>query len=144
MQIKGNAAVKKNGFTLVELLIAVAIVGILAAIAIPSYSAYTRRANRTDATRTLTFDTQALERCYSQNFSYVACPTALVGATLSPRGYYTITIAATATTYSVTAVPVAPPQTADTSCTQFSIDNTGTQTATDGMSNTTQTCWGST
>ena len=136
---------KKSGFTLVELLIAVAIVGILAAIAIPSYSAYTRRANRTDATRTLTYDTQALERCYSQNFTYAGCATAPVGATASPRGYYTITIAVPSTSrYSVTAVPVAPPQTADTSCTQFSIDNTGKQTATDGMSNTTQTCWGST
>ena len=37
---------KKNGFSLVELMVAVGIVGILAAIAIPSYSAYVKRANR--------------------------------------------------------------------------------------------------
>ncbi len=136
---------KRSGFTFVELLIAIAIVGILAAIAIPSYSAYTRRANRTDATRTMTFDSQALERCYSQAFTYVNCATAMVGAKPSPQGYYTITIAVpSASSYSVTAVPLAPPQTIDTDCTQFSIDSTGKQSATGSGSTPTQTCWGST
>ena len=136
---------KKNGFSLVELMIAVAIVGILAAIAIPSYSAYVRRANRTDATRTMTFDTQALERCYSQAFTYVGCATAPVGAKPSPQGYYTITIAVpSASSYSVTALPLAPPQTNDTDCTQFSIDSSGKQSATGAGSTPTQTCWGST
>lgn len=136
---------KRSGFTLVELMIAVAIVGTLAAIAIPSYSAYTRRANRTDATRTLTFDSQALERCYSQAFTYVGCATAPVGATASPQGYYTITIAVpSASTYTVNAVPLAAPQTSDAECTQFSIDNSGKQSATGSGSTPTQTCWGST
>jgi type IV pilus assembly protein PilE len=53
----------KNGFSLIELMMAVAIVGILAAIAVPSYTAFVRQSNRTDAVRALTLDAQALERC---------------------------------------------------------------------------------
>jgi type IV pilus assembly protein PilE len=138
---------KKNGFSLIELMIAVGIVGILAAIAIPSYSAYVKRANRTDATRALTFTAQALERCYSQNFTYAVatCPAAAVSPTTSPQGYYSITITVTAgppQTYSLTAVPVLSPQTGDTTCTSFTVDNTGLQSAT--PAGNTQTCWGST
>ena len=136
---------RSRGFTLIELVIAMGIVGILSAIAIPSYSAYTKRANRTDATRNMTLDVQALERCYSQNFTYVNCATAPVGAAVSPQGYYTITIAVpSASTYTITAVPRANPQLGDTTCTQFAVDNSGAQSATDGVGNTTQTCWGST
>src|SRR5271166_3970909 len=83
----------KNGYTLTELLIAMAIVAILAAIAIPAYSSYTRTANRTDATKTMSFDAQALERCYSQTFSYAGCAAAPAGSTSSPQGFYTVTIA---------------------------------------------------
>jgi len=54
----------KNGFTLVELMITVAIVAILAMIAVPAYTQYVMRANRTDAVKTLTLDAQSLERCY--------------------------------------------------------------------------------
>jgi type IV pilus assembly protein PilE len=91
---------KKNGFSLIELMIAVGIVGILAAIAIPSYSAYVKRANRSDATRSLSVTAQALERCYSQNFTYsntlpYVCA-ANAGVVSSSQGYYTVTINVTA------------------------------------------------
>jgi len=132
---------KKNGFTLVELMIAVAIVGILAAIAIPSYSAYVRRANRSDATRTMSFLSQALERCYSQNFRYDTCPQAVAGTQPSAQGYYNVTLITTQTTFSIAAVPLINPQLADTQCTSFTVDQTGAQAMT-GTADI-KTCWGS-
>ena len=135
---------KNKGFSMMELMISVAIVGILAAIAIPSYSAYTRRANRTDATRTISLYAQALERCYSQVFTYVGCAAAPAGPIASPQGYYSLTTVAAAATYTVTAVPIASPQLEDSSCVQFSADQTGKQAAQNGSgTDTTQTCWGS-
>ena len=134
---------RNKGFTLVELMITVAIVGILAAIAIPSYNAYTRRANRTDATRTISYDAQALERCYSQQFNYLACPGVPTAVQNSPQGYYSITIAPAAATFTITAVPIAAPQTGDSSCAQFSVDQTGKQAALNsGGTDSTKSCWG--
>ena len=134
---------KKNGFSLIELVVAMGIVGILAAIAIPAYTSYTKTANRTDATRTLTSDAQALERCYSQAFTYVGCSAAAPRASTSAQGYYTITLPCP---------PPAPsrsrrlrsnrrrPQTP--TCTSFTVNNTGTQSTTPAGNS--QTCWGST
>src|SRR5579862_7138838 len=119
---------KKNGFSLIELVVAMGIVGILAAIAIPAYTSYTKTANRTYATRAMTFDAQALERCYSQNFTYVGCTPAASGT--SPQGYYTITVAPTANSYTITATPLKAPQTSDSTCTSFTVNNAGTQSAT--------------
>ncbi len=131
---------KKNGFSLIELVVAIGIVGILAAIAIPAYTSYTKTANRTDATRTMTYDAQALERCYSQSFTYVGCASAVSGP--SAQGYYTVTIAPTANSFTITAVPLKAPQTQDSACTSFTVNNAGTQSATGTASS--QTCWGST
>jgi type IV pilus assembly protein PilE len=140
---------KKNGFTLVELMITVAVVAILAMIAIPNYTQYTLRGNRTDATKTLQLDAQALERCYSQTFNYTPCAGAVLGTGPSVEGKYSVTIAvpdtvtpgAPAASYYITAVP-AGSQVADTACTSFTLNTAGTQGAT-GTS-TSGICWGST
>ena len=62
-----------KGFTLVELMVTVAVVAILASIALPAYTSFTRQANRTDATKTMQLAAQSLERCYSQRFTYLNC-----------------------------------------------------------------------
>jgi type IV pilus assembly protein PilE len=139
-----------RGFTLVELMVTVAIVGILAAIAYPSYISYVRRSNRTDATQAAMAAAQALQRCYSQNFSYAnsastPCPM-VAGTTSSSNGYYSVVIAIpAATSYTIKATPVSgKPQAADTQCASFTLLSTGQQSAVNsGGTDTSQTCWGS-
>lgn len=143
---------RHRGFSLVELMATVAIVGILAAIAIPAYRNYVLRAHRSEALRALTFNRQQLERCYSQNFSYLGCPTTVggvattvcAGATPTDNNYYLVSCPTlTATTFQLQAQAQGN-QTTDANCNIFTVTNTGVQAAANaGGANTTLTCWGS-
>jgi type IV pilus assembly protein PilE len=140
---------QQSGFTLVELMIVVGIVAILAAIAYPAYTQFVEQANRTDATKTMTYDAQALQRCYSQYFTYANSATTpcnvVLGTTTSPGKWYSITVAIPdAQDYTITAVPIAAPQTSDSQCATFTLSSSGLQTAQNsGGSDSTKTCWGS-
>ena len=77
---------KNEGFTLIELMIVIAIIGILAAIAIPQFSAYRTRSYNSAAEADLRNAATAQEAYYVDKQTYVADPTALIGATY---GFYT-------------------------------------------------------
>jgi type IV pilus assembly protein PilE len=133
---------RQRGFTLIELLVALGIVAILSAIAYPSYIQYTRRGNRTDATRNMMLLAQGLERCYSQAFGCAGVPT---GTANTPQGYYRITVAVpSASQFTLTAVPNGTPQSGDAPCQSFTLSSAGAQTALDsGGADNSGTCWGS-
>lgn len=95
----------QRGFTLIELMIAVAVIAILASIALPSYRGYVERATRTDAHAGLNEVASVLERCYTVHNSYNSSNCSLSNGDTrdSPDGNYTVTVTSTATTYTLTA-----------------------------------------
>jgi type IV pilus assembly protein PilE len=117
-----------RGFTLIELMITVAIVALLAAIALPAYNDSVRKSRRSEAVSALTTVQQAQERWRANNASYTdqlttAPPNGLGIAATTGSGWYTITIdAANATGYTVRAQAVSgTTQAEDTACTQLRI-----------------------
>jgi type IV pilus assembly protein PilE len=132
-----------QGFTLIELVIAMAIVGILATIAYASYSTQIQHSRRSDALTSVGSISSSLERCYAQAYAYTGCTNAAAGIAASQNGYYSIATAVAASTYTVTATPVGG-QAGDTSCAVIAVSNSGQSAANSQGVDATKTCWGST
>ena len=129
---------KSKGFTLIELMITIAILSIIAAFAIPAYQDQVRKGRRADAVVAANEAAQALERCFTSNDAYstaAGCGTVTVpNNTESPEGFYVVNLnpAPTTSTYTIVITPLAGgPQAQDIRCARFTLDNLGQKRAFD-------------
>lgn len=127
-----------RGFTLIEILIVIAIIGIVITIGYPSLTEYVKKGRRTEVAGLLSEQAQILERYYSKNNVYTNA-TGLSGG----NDYYTIVPTLTDQTFLLTATRKTGSAMATDKCGNFTLTNTGVR----GMANaasglTTKDCWG--
>jgi type IV pilus assembly protein PilE len=138
-----------RGFTLIELIVAVTVVGILTALALPVYSTYIQRSKRSVAKTVILQGAQFMERNYTQAGCYnfitqancvalagtaVTLPATLTQAPTTGVADYTITLASTTQGFTLTASPCGAKSAAcsgytDPTCGDLTLDNTGTKGA---------------
>ena len=110
-----------RGFTLIEIVIAVAIVAILAAVAVPSYNRYVLKSGRTEAFAAMAAVQQAQERRRANEPTYGSLSDLGINATTTPGGYYTLSLGSiTGTGYVLTAT-AGGRQASDTGCTTLKL-----------------------
>lgn len=125
---------RQRGFTLIELIITVAIVALLAKVAYPAYTKYVARANRSAAV-SLVMSLASRQEQYNLDARQYASSLSDLGAAVIPAEvarFYTITLAADNTaappTYTITATPTGSQATLDAQCGTLSINQTGAKT----------------
>lgn len=130
---------KQSGFTLVELMIAVIIVAILAAIAVPSYRQYVISSRLTDAFSALASAQSSAEQFWSNNRTYVGFNTASGFPATTANFSYNLSNQTTST-YTITATGVA---SSSVSGFTFTIDQNGNKATTAAPTGwtTSNTCW---
>lgn len=145
--MRGRPSSAARGFTLMEVMIVLAILGILASVVLPAYQDSIRKGRRSDAIAALLDAANRQEQhmldrsTYSEDMEdlgYGADPA------LSPEGHYEVDAAACgggsiAVCYVLTASPATgSPQNADAACASLSLDSRGQRTATGTAADT---CW---
>ncbi len=123
-----------RGFTLLELMIVVAIIGLLAAVGYPAYTDAVKKGQRGDAIGSLLALAGSMEEYYMNNDTYGTATIAnTIGNSTSSEGLYTLSITQKgAFYYKIQALPV----NGDTECGKLYLDSTGKKTSEKGAS-----CW---
>lgn len=124
---------RQAGFTLIELMVVVMVLAILAGIAYASYSSSVVNSRRASASACLMEYAQLMERVYTTSLSYAgvnALPASSCSSELSPFYTFSLNGAATATNYSVQAVPVGNQLIKDAKCGTLRLNQAGTKSVT--------------
>ncbi|OEO27172.1 pilus assembly protein PilE [Pseudomonas sp. J237] len=130
---------KQFGFTLIEVMITVAIIGILAAIAYPSYTEYVLRGNRSEGLALLSEAAARQERYFAQNYTYANTVAKLKMNAESANKLYTLNITGNSNSYSLTVVPQNQ-QTKDTKCGTLGLNQKAERSKT-GSASSINDCW---
>ena len=148
--MKARRKTRSGGFTLIELMVVMVVVGTLAAVALPSYTQHVVRTNRTAAAACLAEFANYMERYYTTNMRYdkdrnddeIELPA--LGCQSKTSRRYTYGFAAsqpTASTYEILATPKGGQLQRDTKCGTLSLNQTGQRAASGSVSATPELCW---
>jgi len=129
---------RQTGFTLIEVMVVVAIISIIATIAWPSFERQIKANKRKDGIKALTIASNAMERCRTDNGSYNNCDTTIKAS--SPEGRYNVkaTITGGGDGYTLTATNNVND---DADCVTLTLNNLGQKSSTGNYTNP-HGCWG--
>ncbi len=137
---------QQRGFSLMELMVAVTIIGIIVAVALPSYNSHLLNTRRTTAAACMVEMAQFMERVYTTSMNYgLNAGAATVLPNSSCRNdlatFYTMSLITTPQTFTLTATPIGA-QVKDSKCGILTVTQTGARTAAgSGAAAKVRECW---
>ena len=137
--LKSQQAKQNQGFTLIEIMITVAILAVIVAIAVPSYTRWVIKSNRAEGKAVTMQTAQTLERCFTRFSSYddAGCGVGDGDTVSSENGKYSVAVETDATTFTLTATPAQP----DLECDALSLTHTGVRGISVAATATVDDCW---
>ncbi|TXT40102.1 MAG: type IV pilus assembly protein PilE [Comamonadaceae bacterium] len=143
--MKSKLMARSGGFTLIELMVTVAIIGILVSVAMPSYTEYIQRSHRGNARNTLIQAAQWMERAATASGTYPLTANVPSGILAVEGDRYTVAIVSTnGTSYTLTATRRTGTGQAQDKCGDYVLDQANRRTILNNTSGTTaENCWGS-